>query len=77
MSTWARLRAQPAGFWLGVGLVAEAPAAVIATLLPATLREPMMAAVFTSPAWATAAIAACLLLYAGTAWAAIRLGLGG
>ena len=70
------LRDQPAGFWLGVGLVAEAPACVAVAVLPAEMREQVMSAIFTSPVWAVAAVATALLLYLGTAWLAVRLGLG-
>ncbi len=69
------LRQQPAGFWLGVGLVAEAPMGLGLALLPADFRA-QVAAAFASPAGVAAALAGCLLLYFGTAWLAHRLGLG-
>ena len=73
----ARWRDQPAGFWLGVGLVAEVPAMAVTACLPADTRDAVMAAVFTSPARAVTALVVVMLLYGSVAWLSLRLGLGG
>ena len=72
----ASLRGRSAGFWLGVGLVAEAPLVVAATLMPADIRAQVAAAAFGSTAGVALLVVTCVLIYFATAWAAVRLGIG-
>jgi hypothetical protein len=76
MRSQAPLFSQPASFWIGTGLVAEAPFAALAYWLPAETRQQLFSAVLDSAAWAGVAVAAVIAVYLGTAWLAHRLGLG-
>ena len=72
----APLSSQPASFWIGAGLVAEAPFTALAYWLPADTRQRLVATVLDSAAWSVAAVVAVIVVYLGTAWLGHRLGLG-
>lgn len=72
----APLFSQPASFWIGAGLVAEAPLAALAYWPPADIRQRLVAAVIESAAWSVVAVLAVIAVYLGTAWLGHRLGLG-
>ena len=72
----APLSSQPASFWIGAGLVAEAPFAALAYWLPADTRQRLFAAVLDSAAWSAVVVVAVIAVYLGTAWLCHRLGLG-
>jgi hypothetical protein len=71
------LRDVPADFWLGVGMVAEAPLAVISWLLPADACNAMFSQFVECPPSIWIIILIALISYISVAWAAYKLGFGG
>jgi hypothetical protein len=67
------LRDTPAGFWLGVGMVAEAPVMLIIWLLPESCDAFLNRLMGCPPSiWIILLI--CIVSYVSVAWAGYKLG---
>ena len=72
----ASLWSQPASFWLGSFLVAEAPVVLLLSLLPEGRREAMLSfALFSAPG-IIITISATVALGLAIGWVGYKLGLG-
>jgi hypothetical protein len=72
----ASLWKQPASFWVGSFLVAEAPAALLLSLLPEERRESLLGFAFFSAPGLAITISATVALGVAVGWVALKLGLG-
>lgn len=67
---------QTAGFWIGVGLIAELPFWLLINLAPSGSCEAILGKITSCPPPAWIIIAFALATYIATAYLAHRLGLG-
>lgn len=70
------LRDESANFWLGVGMVAEAPLALFSWLLPADTCNALFSQIVECPPSAWIIVLIALISYFSVAWAAYKLGFG-
>jgi hypothetical protein len=72
MSIWDK----PVDFWIGAGLVAEAPVLLVGWALPSDFCSAYLAYLIECPPSAWTVDVVCIVSYTVVAWAGHKLGLG-